>query len=202
MPKKVDHGNRRARIADALIRVAARDGLLAVSVRHVAAEAGVSSGMVQHYFRSKDEMMTFALDAVGERVQLRLQHRAAARGHPPAPEDAVRDLLTEMLPLDEPRRQEGLVGIAFQAYAAVNPAIGAELRRQGAQLRDFVADRIRAAGTGAPDPEAGAMTLLALVEGLTLHVLVHGWPPLRARDVLDEHLVALLRPPAPGRPGS
>ena len=57
MPKKVDHQERRTLIADALMRVAADQGLEAVSLRHVAAAAGVSSGMVQHYFRTKDEMM-------------------------------------------------------------------------------------------------------------------------------------------------
>ena len=52
MPKKVDRQERRTRIADALMRVAADQGLEAVSLRHVAAEAGVSAGMVQHYFRT------------------------------------------------------------------------------------------------------------------------------------------------------
>lgn len=64
MPKKVDRHERRTLIADALMRVAARQGLEAVSLRHVAAEAGVSPGMVQHYFRTKDEMMAFAMAVV------------------------------------------------------------------------------------------------------------------------------------------
>ncbi|MGH3910171.1 MAG: TetR/AcrR family transcriptional regulator, partial [Pseudonocardiaceae bacterium] len=64
MPKRVDHRARRTQIADALMRVAATKGLQAVSLRHVAHEAGVSAGMVQHYFRTKDEMMTFALEVV------------------------------------------------------------------------------------------------------------------------------------------
>jgi AcrR family transcriptional regulator len=55
MPKKVDRQERRTLIADALMRVAADQGLAAVSLRTVAAEAGVSAGMVQPYFRTKDE---------------------------------------------------------------------------------------------------------------------------------------------------
>ena len=39
MPKKVDHAERRRLIADALMRVAAEQGLEAVSLRHVAAAA-------------------------------------------------------------------------------------------------------------------------------------------------------------------
>ncbi|MGV7636496.1 TetR family transcriptional regulator, partial [Mycobacterium kansasii] len=53
MPRSVDHEERRAQLADALARVAARDGLHAVSMRSVAAEAGVSLRLVQYYFTSK-----------------------------------------------------------------------------------------------------------------------------------------------------
>ena len=58
MPRRVDHQLRRKQLADAVMRLAATEGLEEVSLRHVAAEAGVSTGMVQHYFRTKDEMMT------------------------------------------------------------------------------------------------------------------------------------------------
>ena len=48
MPKLVDHHERRTLLAAALLRVAATRGLMDVSLRHVAAEAGVTAGMVQH----------------------------------------------------------------------------------------------------------------------------------------------------------
>lgn len=85
MPKKVDHQERRTLIADALMRVAADQGLEAVSLRHVAAEAGVSAGMVQHYFRTKDEMMAFAMAVVRERGQIRVTEALARLGENPAP---------------------------------------------------------------------------------------------------------------------
>ncbi len=62
MPKRVDPLARRHSIAEAVFRLAAARGADAVSLRDVAGEAGVSLGMVQHYFRSKDEMLLFALD--------------------------------------------------------------------------------------------------------------------------------------------
>src|ERR1700738_4830412 len=46
----------------------------AVSLRHVATEAGVSTGMVQHYFRTQDEMRPSA----GEMVMTNTQARAPA----------------------------------------------------------------------------------------------------------------------------
>ncbi|WP_233157170.1 MULTISPECIES: TetR family transcriptional regulator [Amycolatopsis] len=39
-----------------------------MSLREVAAEAGVSMGRVQHYFASKDDMLGFALELANERA--------------------------------------------------------------------------------------------------------------------------------------
>jgi AcrR family transcriptional regulator len=56
----VDREERRSRIAEAILRIAASRGLDEVSLRDVAAEAGVSMGQVQHYFSTKREMLMFA----------------------------------------------------------------------------------------------------------------------------------------------
>ena len=47
---------------DALWRITRRQGWDAISLRNVAAEAGVSMGMVQHYFTTKDQMLRFAVE--------------------------------------------------------------------------------------------------------------------------------------------
>ncbi len=197
MPKLVDHRARRTLIAEALMRVAATRGLQAVSLRHVAQEAGVSTGMLQHYFSTKDEMMTFALAVVSENVEARLAD-ADIDGHAgsPSPRDVVRALLLEMLPLDETRRREGHVGLAFHAYAAVRPAVADDLRADTTRLQAFLADRIRAAQrTGdAPaglNPEHEARTLLAVVEGLSLHILGQGYEPAAALATFETHLAGI-----------
>src|SRR5690606_7507379 len=50
MPRHVDRSERRTAVGHALMRIVARDGMEAVSVRSVAAEAGMSVGAVQRYF--------------------------------------------------------------------------------------------------------------------------------------------------------
>jgi AcrR family transcriptional regulator len=77
--------------------------------------------MVQHYFRTKDEMMIFVLDVVSQRVQARLALHAQSLGDDPAPRALVRALMIQVLPLDEERATEGRVALAFLAYAAVRP---------------------------------------------------------------------------------
>ncbi|MDN5747541.1 MAG: TetR/AcrR family transcriptional regulator [Pseudonocardia sp.] len=196
MPRKVDRHERRTRIAAALMRVAAERGLEAVSLRHVAAEASVSVGMVQHYFRDKDEMMVFALGRVSENVAARL----AAGGDADTPlREMLRALLVQLLPLDEERTVEGQVALAFQAYAAVRPTVAEGLRENTAQMRAFVGDRIRAAQAAGEavttvDPLRAATALLALVEGLGVHVLGGHYSADEALAVFDAHLDTLFGP--------
>lgn len=193
MPKKVDHRARRTLIADALMRVAADRGLPAVSLRHVAAEAGVSSGMVQHYFRTKDEMMVFAVQVVRENVQARLVAEEERTGEPTTPAGLIRALLVQLLPFDETRRVEGSVSLAFLAYAAVRPAVADALREDTARMHEMVAGLIRSAqaegtATTTVDPVLAATGLLALFEGLGLHALGGHYPPETALAAFDAHL--------------
>lgn len=194
VPKKVDHHQRRTLIADALMRVAAERGIEAVSLRHVAAEAGVTSGMVQHYFGSKDEMMTFAMDVVKENVSARLA--ADDPGEGTSFVDLVRAMFVQLLPLDEERRMEGRVALAFFAYAAGHPEVGSSIRADNAVLRGLVGERIRAAQAADRvrtdlDPDHLATALMALVEGLGIQSLSGDYSPETALAVFDTHLELL-----------
>ncbi|MFG3554353.1 TetR/AcrR family transcriptional regulator [Micromonospora sp. NPDC047557] len=190
MPKKVDHQQRRTLIADALMRVAAAQGLEAVSLRHVATEAGVSAGMVQHYFRTKDEMMAFALSVVRERSQIRVTEAVAGLGENPSPRLLLRTMIVALLPLDEHTRDDGRVALAFLAYTAVRPSAAPSLRDDTAQLTAFIASVL-------PTDDAAAATgLLALMEGLGLYLLGGQYTAEQALDALDAHLDLLFGTPA------
>ncbi|MDY7085578.1 MAG: TetR family transcriptional regulator C-terminal domain-containing protein [Actinomycetota bacterium] len=183
MPKIVDHEARRRLIADALIKVAAEQGLEAVSLRHVAAAAGVSVGMVQHYFHTKDEMMAFALAAVMDRTESRIRSAVAALGSEPPPRVLLRTMIAALLPLSGSARDDGRVALAFLAYAAVRPQAGDGLRPGTSQLADFVAGLL-------PDPHGvpSATALLALMEGLGIYLLGGQLTPGQALEALDAHL--------------
>ncbi|MFD0888211.1 TetR/AcrR family transcriptional regulator [Streptosporangium algeriense] len=191
MPRKVDHHERRELLADALMRLAATRGLEKVSLRHVAAEAGVSAGMVQHYFRTKDEMMTFAFDMVTDRIRDRSQAEVTSA----TPRELVRSLLLQVLPLDETRWLENHVMLAFLAYAAVKPSIVSGLRESAAEMRMFLAAQLRAAGADGVDPDRAAAGLLALVDGLGLQLLSRQYAEEDAVAALDAQLTLLF-----GRP--
>ncbi|MBB2947588.1 AcrR family transcriptional regulator [Actinoplanes lutulentus] len=185
MPKKVDRQERRTQIADALMRVAAQQGLEAVSLRHVAAEAGVSAGMVQHYFRTKDEMMTFAMDVVRDRNEARITAALGALGPAPEPRDLLRTFLVTVLPLGDESRADGRVALAFLAYKAVRPASAPALREETAQMVSFMAGLL-------PDgDEKAAAGLLALMEGLGMYLLGGQYTDAEALAALDAQLERL-----------
>jgi AcrR family transcriptional regulator len=189
MPKKVDRQERRTLIADALMRVAADNGLEAVSLRHVAAAAGVSAGMVQHYFSNKAEMMAFALAVVRERSQARATGAVARLGADPAPRELLRTIVAALLPLDDDRRDDGRVALAFLAYTAVRPAAASALHEDTAQLVGFFAGLIPG-----PNPTETAAGLLALMEGLGVYLLGGQYTTEQALDALDAHLDLVFAP--------
>jgi TetR/AcrR family transcriptional repressor of bet genes len=194
MPKKVNHSSRRATIAESVWRLTAKGGIEAVTMRGVAADAGMSLGQVQHYFASKDELLAFAFELVGEQVAARISRRAdPVAEEEPEPRQFVRNVLIEMLPLDEERSLEAHVSFAYLARAAVAPDLAAQLRKLNADLQDFVVDQIRRGQRGGTvpvhlDPAREARTLLAVLDGLTAHVLIGHHSPDDAEHALDTHL--------------
>jgi AcrR family transcriptional regulator len=216
MPKKVDHEERRGHIAEAVLRIAGRDGLGRAKLRDVAAEAGMSLGSVQHYFASKDLMLRYVVRYLGERVTERI---VAGMGSavPMSGADGVgsavpmggadgvgpvRAFLTsmaaEMLPLDERRRAERRAGQAFTDLAVGVPELIEDLREGDRWLRERVAELIARGQRDGElraglDPELEAVTLLAMIDGLAAGLLPCVRDPDRALDAIRYHLDRLAR---------
>jgi AcrR family transcriptional regulator len=66
--RKASEGERREQILTAAFRVAARDRLENLTVRQVANAAGLSTGLVFFYFKSKDALLVALLDWLLERT--------------------------------------------------------------------------------------------------------------------------------------
>ncbi|MFI4868611.1 MAG: TetR/AcrR family transcriptional regulator [Steroidobacterales bacterium] len=107
MPKIVDHDQRRDEIALVACRVVADYGFDQATVVRIAREAGYTTGMVAHYFDTKQDIIIAALRLILRRIEERLT-RAAGQTRP----DLLL-LLTEALPVDEQRYTECAFWIAF-----------------------------------------------------------------------------------------
>jgi AcrR family transcriptional regulator len=140
MPKVVDHDERRAALAEAVWRLASREGLEALTLRDVSAEAGCSTGALHHYFRDKEELLLFAFQTIADRVGRRID---AAKGATSGPLDFARTLLAVGLPLDAERRAEIRVWFAFLGLALTRPVL-AGAQRDAYRAGQITPDEIRA----------------------------------------------------------
>lgn len=71
MPKLGMEPIRREQICRAAATVIAREGFAGTTLRKVADEAGVSTGMLNHYFTNRQDLLTQTLVFVSERTQKR-----------------------------------------------------------------------------------------------------------------------------------
>jgi AcrR family transcriptional regulator len=113
------------RVADCAITVIARDGLDALSIRRVAAEAGVAIGTVQHHHPTRAELVLAALQRTAHRQQVRAM---AVRREPTIVQTLI-SRLSLLLPHDEPSREEAITWVALAAAAARDPLVGPHQRQ-------------------------------------------------------------------------
>jgi YD repeat-containing protein len=196
VPKIVDHEQRREELAAAVWRLASRDGLDAVTIRGVSAEAGWSTGALHHYFSDKEELLLFAFQTVADRVGRRV---ATAREEAGEPLELARALLAIGLPLDDERRDETRVWFAFLGLALTRPPLARAQRLAYDAWRRLVADALRDARERRDidedvDVEREAAALVALVDGLAVQASFD--PGCLDVGLVDERLAELRRTPA------
>jgi AcrR family transcriptional regulator len=202
VPKLVDHDERRAELVAAAGRLIARNGLEAATVRAIAAEAGCSTGVLDHYFADKDDLLLQALAASHQRISDRFARVARGRRGLAA----VRALLADNLPTDASRRDETRLEVQFWARSLGDRALlevqrremGAFRRALGRHLEEAVADGETAAGVDADD---ALDRLLALMDGLSVRAVLEParLPATRQRTLLDQEVDRLRASGVPAR---
>jgi AcrR family transcriptional regulator len=194
MPRVADHDQRRGLIASSFQQHLVQHGLAATTFARVAAEAGVSVGLIQHYFGSRDELLGFvyadALRRRDDRIALHIAEGEAA-------ERPIRDMLAaavrELLPLDETRVREHHVTQNLLTQALHDPAVAEVAARADRELHRRAAIAV---GNGklcgeveaGVDPDIAADRILATTRGLAALVVPtpvgdHGGPVGRERRV-------------------
>ncbi len=194
MPRLVDHEQRRRHITSAVRRVVVAGGLAAVTFQTVAAEAGVSVRLVQYYFGTKRDFLLATHRSVMDDAGARFMRRWTALGPDATPREAIRTILTEVLPLDEQRREEAVVLGAFNTAAISGQGITAEETLAAPRaLREVVADQLRRAQRlgrtgGGINPELDTELVLAAAGGLAQGMLA-GYADAEAAMELLDHLL-------------
>lgn len=199
VPKRVDPGERRAAIAEAVYQVIGERGWEAVTLRDVASTAGISMGQVQHYFTTKTDMLMFALEHMRARVLARMQRQLAELPQPVTVRSQIRAAVRAMLPVDEPGRQEAAVNIAFFSAATVTPRYAEALRAGYARQLAFSQDQLASAAADGLlndgiDPAKEAAAVYYLIQGLIGPLLIGQLAPEAAMEIIDHQLSRIFRP--------
>ncbi len=160
---------RRQQLIDATARCLAKYGLDGTSVRHVAAEAGVSPGLVRHHFAGMRDLIAETYRWTGKRVEAHLSDALAEAG--PDPETQLRAFIDASFspPLLDPNLLA--VWLTFWSLTRTDPEIHAihgkvyaEYRRR---LERLIAGIRRADGNDI-DARLAALAFTALLDGLWL----------------------------------
>ncbi|MGW0807676.1 TetR/AcrR family transcriptional regulator [Nonomuraea sp. NPDC002799] len=193
MPKIVDHDARRRHIAEAVHRIIHDKGMESVSLREVAAGAGMSMGTVQYYVTTKNQMLLLALEHFRVWIGIRV---AAVVARQSTPLGLLRETVLELLPLDDERSYLNRIGLAFQASSVVAGDQAAAMRLGLPHLLSFFAEQIRAAQAAGQlaahlDADKEASILYAFAQGIVNATLVGHYTSEEVVAALDYHLARL-----------
>ena len=177
MPKIVDHGQRRDEIALAACRVVAEHGFEQATIMRIARAAGYTTGMIAHYFDTKQDIIVAALRLILRRIEQRLTPTGGERP------DLVA-LLTEALPVDETRYVECAFWIAFWAQVPADKRlkrINAWLHREYLRLFERCLERCWDAWHDWPPAVRGQVlrSVTNFINGITASTVASlaDWPP-------------------------
>lgn len=176
MPKKVDHQKRKIQIAETTWKVIVEEGLEQATVRKIAQASDLSVGAVRHYFASQSELLHFSMELVSERVIQRAKERKFSKEQNPL--EFVAEGIYEVLPIDEERKIEMEVWLAFSAKVLIDKTLQELSNKvyqdmhQGLKNVVQVLQIFEIAKEGL-DLELEVNRLHAIVDGMAMHHLLN-----------------------------
>ncbi|SEG13192.1 DNA-binding transcriptional regulator, AcrR family [Thermomonospora echinospora] len=187
-------GSARRRVLDTATRLFYAEGIRAVGIDRIIAEAGVAKATFYHHFPAKDDLVRTYVEE-----QSRLQRDHFARMPRAEPREA---LLTVFARIGEAGGDPHFRGCVFLNAAAEYPDAGHPVRRAVDDHRRWfhglLAGLLEAGGD--PDAARTADILVALRDGLV--VGAHLDDPHRVRALIGDAVTRVLDGPRPtGRPG-
>ena len=176
---------RRLSLIEACARVLAREGIAGASVRTIAVEAGVSAGLVGHYFPGVDALIAATYAHTGARVDAALAAAVAAAGDDPRGRLEAFVTASFAAPIADPELLA--TWIAFWSLVRARPEIAALHDEQyggfRAQLEGLLAD----CGLPTGQLRKTAIAITALVDGLWLELC------LSPRELAADEAAAIAR---------
>ncbi|MFJ6945070.1 TetR/AcrR family transcriptional regulator [Streptomyces wuyuanensis] len=192
MPRtKGDHEGRRRDVSAAVWRVMSARGFAGLTLRAVAAELGATTGLLTHYFPTKQALVEYALDLLEQRTLSR-PRRDSGEGLA-----ALRDALLDILPLTAEATESNRIWVCSWDAALSDPVLSAEYARKYAQGRARLAERVARAQELGELPPGSSERIAAGAQSFVLGLVVQalfdpaGFPPQRQVEIVDDYLAGL-----------
>lgn len=148
----------RSRLLSTATRLFYTEGLHAVGIDRIVAEAGVTRATLYRHFRSKDDLLVAYLKASDEQIRVQVERARAEGGSPADVVRAVGETITDGI------RSEGFRGCAFLNAAAEYPTPEHPVHQAVLSYRqwflDTVTELLADAGEAAPEPAARHFVML------------------------------------------
>ena len=193
MPRIVNHEERRAELAKHVWILIRKQGIAGVTIRNLSAQSGWSSGAIRHYLPTREQILSFAAEQLNTQAEQRLRNLP----YTGQPLQDFQQLLHNLLPLDEETRTWMEVWLAFlsaavreESYADTGGIVYANVK---ALLHEILTDFQN--NGWQVNPEQTSTELHALLDGLSIHLLLRQITPEQAQETLKNALERLLQAP-------
>lgn len=190
---------------DAVLTIAADDGLDQVSLRNVARHAGVSMGMVQHHFGSTSSMLRASLARAIDAIDRRIEAEIGAAPQSEGPQTVLKVTALAYLS-DDPIVVPLVRALAqFKSNTARDPATAAtiaayEQRHIAALAASLQEAKRRRLLHRLVEPEAEAEVFWTLLQSVATEVAIGGRDRDEAIDLMRYHFRRLARSARVTRP--
>ena len=167
---------RRKQIAEALGSVLATEGYDGATIAAIAAEAGLTPGLVHYHFGSKQEILLHMIDLLLQKYRESLSQALSDAGDDPGARLAA--FLDAHLAVGAHADAEAMaawviLGGESLRQPEVRVAYAEALEGIAASLRVILDDGIAAGAFDCPDPDAACAALVSLIQGYFLIAMVH-----------------------------
>ncbi|MFC9995442.1 TetR/AcrR family transcriptional regulator [Nocardia sp. NPDC127526] len=184
MPRVVSQEQRRRDIVDAVWKVAAAEGVPAVTFRRIGKELGGSSTLVTESFPTRSEMLDYAMST--RIAEWEERFRQVSVGGEESPIDMLRALLLENCPVDEEGRGVARIWLSdiCGPWGEQAPNARGHIRGHIRWFREQVAVLADQLGGGRDSAEL----LVTLTYGINAAATEEpgAWPPQRIEAFVDD----------------
>jgi AcrR family transcriptional regulator len=182
---------RRDELLAKAVEIATAEGLSAVTLRGVAADLGVTPGLVSHYFSSAEQLITDAFRAAA------IADLAEARARVDAAEGALAKMSALMdYVLDDSSDDAGGLWLEAWSLGRRNAPLAAQAQELTGEWLACIADIVRAGAAEGEfhptDVDVAARRLLTMIDGLGAQKVIRAVPADEAKHIAQSYVASEL----------